>query len=68
MQRGFTAECKFLLIYAILAIIILILLIGHILFHMLSEKNEIFYRDIRFWLVVASLCALAWLALQNYRA
>lgn len=47
-------------------LIVLFLLIGYTLFHMLSEKNDIFYRDVRFWLVVASLCVLIWLTVHSY--
>ena len=49
-----------------LFIVIIVLLIGYNLFNVISEENNTFYKDIRFWLVLTSLLILVWLTAQSY--
>lgn len=50
-----------------LVMTILYLLFGLNLVHVITEKSAtIFYKDIRFWLVVVSLCVLVVLTMQSY--
>ena len=51
---------------AMLFIVIIVLLIGYNLFNVISEENNVFYKDIRFWLVLTSLLILVWLTAQSY--
>lgn len=50
----------------IISILIVILIFN--LFDVLSEKSTIFYKDIRFWLVLISMGVLAWLTVASYPA
>ncbi len=44
----------------------LFLLIGYNLFHVISDNQTVFYKDVRFWLVLFSLVVLLWLTVQSY--
>lgn len=33
---------------------------------MIHEKNSSIFRDIRFWLALASFCILLWIAVKSY--
>lgn len=46
--------------------ILLFCLIGYNLTQMMNEKTMIYYKDLRFWLVVASLVLLLGLTVQSY--
>lgn len=45
---------------------ILYILLGLNLVKLLMEKTNTVFKDVRFWLVIASLLALVWMTLQSY--
>lgn len=49
-----------------LALIVLLSLIGYILVSIVSQKDFSFYRDVRFWLVMASVCVLVWITASGF--
>jgi len=59
-------NCKPPKCWLMLLITILYLLIGLNLIYIMSEKTTTVFRDIRFWLIMASLMILVVLTMQNY--
>ncbi len=49
-----------------LVITILCLLLSLNLVDVITEKTTVFYKDVRFWMVIVSLIALIMITLQNY--
>ncbi|MCB0587470.1 MAG: hypothetical protein KDD06_19405 [Phaeodactylibacter sp.] len=49
-----------------MVVIILFLLIAYNLISMIHEKTNSVFKDIRFWLVLASFFLLLWIAVKSY--
>jgi len=45
---------------------ILYLLFGLNLMQLMSDKSTVIYKDVRFWLVIVSLCVLVGMTIQSY--
>ncbi len=46
--------------------LLLLFLFGYVLFALLADRAHTFYRDVRFWLVFASLCMLVYMSVHGY--
>jgi len=49
-----------------LLLVFLILFVSFNLFHVIAEKSQPYYKDIRFWLIMISLVVLLTVTLEGY--